>query len=78
MFENVPDILEVLKSFPVSLSVLCVIPLVFLCGPTSCVQGAHEFPVFRMQHFDLHQTPIGMGIRAHTTITVSYVPVIFF
>lgn len=61
MFENVPDILEVLKSFPISLTVLCVIPFVILSGPT-CVQGAHEFPVFRMQQFDLHQTPTGKVI----------------
>ncbi|XP_031572437.1 nicalin-1-like [Actinia tenebrosa] len=58
MLENVPDILEILKSFPVSLTVLCVIPFVILSGPT-CVQGAHEFPVFRMQQFDLHQTSTG-------------------
>lgn len=58
MFEHGPDLLELLKNFPVSISILCVIPFVILGGP-SCVNGAHEFPVFRMQQFDLHQMPAG-------------------
>lgn len=59
MWENVPDFLELFRNFPVSISVLFVIPVVLLSGPSSHVMAAHEFPVFRMQQFDLHQTQSG-------------------
>jgi len=59
MWENVPDFLELFRNFPVSLSVLFVVPVVLLSGPSSPVMAAHEFPVFRMQQFDLHQTQSG-------------------
>lgn len=59
MLEHGTDILEFLKNFPISVSILCVIPFVILSGPVSCVNSAHEFPVFRMQQFDLHQVPAG-------------------
>ncbi|EDO34607.1 predicted protein [Nematostella vectensis] len=54
MFEYTSDFLELFKSFPVSVSILCVLPFVLLSGPVSPVRGAYEFPVFRMQQFDLH------------------------
>ena len=59
MWENVPDFLELFRNFPVSLSVLFVVPVVLLSGSSSPVMAAHEFPVFRMQQFDLHQTQSG-------------------
>lgn len=59
MFEHGTDIFEFLRNFPVSISILCVIPFVILSSPVSSVNGAHEFPVFRMQQFDLHQVPAG-------------------
>ena len=59
MWENVPDFLELFRNFPVSISVLFVVPIVLLSGPASPVMAAHEFPVFRMQQFDLHQTQSG-------------------
>lgn len=59
MWESVPDFLELFRNFPVSISVLFVVPVVLLSGPASPVMAAHEFPVFRMQQFDLHQTQSG-------------------
>lgn len=59
MWDNVPDFLELFRNFPVSLSVLFVVPVVLLSGHSSPVMAAHEFPVFRMQQFDLHQTQSG-------------------
>lgn len=59
MWENVPDFLEFFRNFPVSISVLFVVPVVLLSGPSSTVMAAHEFPVFRMQQYDLHQTQVG-------------------
>ncbi|XP_073242731.1 BOS complex subunit NCLN-like [Porites lutea] len=59
MWENVPDFLELFRNFPVSISVLFVVPVVLLSGPSSTVMAAHEFPVFRMQQYDLHQTQVG-------------------
>ena len=56
MLENASDFLELFKSFPVSISVLFVVPIVLLSGHDSPVMAAHEFPVFRMQQFDLQQT----------------------
>lgn len=54
--ENASDFLELFKSFPVSISVLLVVPIALLSGHGSPVMAAHEFPVFRMQQFDLQQT----------------------
>ncbi|CAH3194564.1 unnamed protein product [Porites evermanni] len=59
MWENVPDFLELFRNFPVSISVLFVVPVVLLSGPSSTIMAAHEFPVFRMQQYDLHQTQVG-------------------
>lgn len=59
MWENVSDFLELFRSFPISISVLFVVPVVLLSGSASPVMAAHEFPVFRMQQFDLHQTQAG-------------------
>ena len=59
MWENVPDFLELFRNFPVSISVLFVVPVVLLSGPSSTVMAAHEFAVFRMQQYDLHQTQVG-------------------
>ncbi|XP_068693928.1 BOS complex subunit ncln-like isoform X2 [Montipora foliosa] len=59
MLENLSDFLELFRSFPVSISVLFVVPVVLLSGHGSPVMAAHEFPVFRMQQFDLHQTQTG-------------------
>ena len=59
MWENVPDFLELFRNFPVSISVLFVVPVILLSGPSSTVMAAHEFPVFRMQQYDLHQTQVG-------------------
>ena len=56
MFETTPDLIELFKNFPVSISVLFVLPIVLLSGPAS---GAHEFAAFRMQQFDLHQASVG-------------------
>lgn len=54
--ENASDFLELFKSFPVSISVLLVVPIALLSGHGSPAMAAHEFPVFRMQQFDLQQT----------------------
>ena len=56
MFEHTSDFIELFKSFPVSITVLCVVPIVLLSRPIDCT---HEFPVFRMQQFDIHQTSVG-------------------
>lgn len=56
MLENASDFLELFKSFPVSISVLLVVPIALLSGHGSPAMAAHEFPVFRMQQFDLQQT----------------------
>jgi len=71
MWENVSDFLELFRNFPVSLSVLFVLPVVLLSGHSSPVMAAHEFPVFRMQQFDLHQTQSGEFFTAEWD-TVSY------
>ena len=63
MWENVPDFLELFRNFPVSISVLFVVPVVLLSGPSSTVMAAHEFPVFRMQQYDLHQTQVGKSLN---------------
>lgn len=34
--------------------VLIVLPIFIIISPTNPVLASHEFPVYRMQHFDLH------------------------
>lgn len=56
MWENTSDFIEIFKNFPISITVLCVVPIVLLSRP---IDGTHEFPVFRMQQFDLQQAAVG-------------------
>ena len=56
MWETTSDFIEIFKNFPISITVLCVVPIVLLSRP---IDGTHEFPVFRMQQFDLHQAAVG-------------------
>lgn len=39
---------------------LVVVPLLIAISPMTPVLGAHEFTVYRMQHFDLHGVPHGL------------------
>ena len=48
--------LELLKSLPSSLCILMIIPLVLLSAPT---YSSHDFPVFRMQQYDLNGLKLG-------------------
>ena len=72
MLENLSDFLELFRSFPVSISVLFVVPVVLLSGHGSPVMAAHEFPVFRMQQFDLHQTQTGETPSVNSTTFVIF------
>lgn len=38
---------------------LLVLPIFIIISPINPVSGSHEFPVYRMQHFDLHGIPHG-------------------
>lgn len=42
--------------------ILIFLPIFIIVSPASPVSGSHEFPVYRMQHFDLHG--ISYGSRA--------------
>ncbi|KAK9892946.1 hypothetical protein WA026_022817 [Henosepilachna vigintioctopunctata] len=39
--------------------VLIVLPLFIIISPINPIHASHEFPVYRMQHFDLHGVPYG-------------------
>lgn len=38
---------------------LIVLPLFIIVSPVNPVAGSHEFPAYRMQHYDLHGVPHG-------------------
>ncbi|KAL3288856.1 hypothetical protein HHI36_003303 [Cryptolaemus montrouzieri] len=39
--------------------VLIFLPLFIIISPINPIQASHEFPIYRMQHFDLHGIPHG-------------------
>ena len=49
--------MELFKSMPSSVCLLMAIPLVLMTAPT--VYGSHDFPVFRMQQYDLNGVKYG-------------------
>ncbi|XP_057307318.1 BOS complex subunit ncln-like [Hydractinia symbiolongicarpus] len=51
MIGDTENIFEFLRSMPSSVCFLMVIPILLMTAPS--VYGAHDFPVFRMQQFDL-------------------------
>ena len=55
MFET-DNLFEFFKNMPSSVCILMVIPLVMFTAPAAC---SHEFPVFRVQQFDLNGVKYG-------------------
>ncbi|XP_054707763.1 BOS complex subunit ncln-like [Uloborus diversus] len=56
---------------------LMFVPLIIVISPITPVLAAHEFTVYRMQHFDLHGTPHGcrssvLNMEAKTLYTTPY------
>lgn len=56
MFGDTENILEFFRSMPATVCILMVIPLFMLSAPA---YGTHDFPVFRMQQFDLNGIKYG-------------------
>ncbi|XP_076330796.1 BOS complex subunit ncln isoform X1 [Tachypleus tridentatus] len=57
-FGETDGFFEIIKG-TVPFYTIVFIPLFILISPMTPVLGAHEFTVYRMQHFDLHGTPHG-------------------
>lgn len=56
--EDVGEFSEIFKGyFPYYL--LIMLPIFIIISPVSPVGAAHEFPVYRMQQYDLHGLPHG-------------------
>lgn len=60
MFET-ENIFEIFKNMPSSVCILMVIPILMFTAPASC---SHEFPVFRVQQFDLNGVKYGSRTAA--------------
>lgn len=58
LLSNPDEILDVFKMF-VPYYLLLALPLMIIISPVNPVAGAHEFPAFRMQQYDLHGVPHG-------------------
>ena len=57
-FDEAGEVVEMFKnSFPLSL--MFFIPIFILISPVSPVGAAHDFAVYRMQHYDLHGASYG-------------------
>ncbi|KAH1008079.1 hypothetical protein HUJ04_005225 [Dendroctonus ponderosae] len=50
---------EIFKGYNISCYILIVLPIFILVSSTSPVSASHEFPAYRMQHFDLHGMAFG-------------------
>ena len=59
MLGETPDLLEFLRGLPTPICLLLFVPFVLLTSQVSPVYGIKEFPVFRMQQFDMHGTKYG-------------------
>eukprot|EP00794_Sanderia_malayensis_P009824 gene9824-10832_t len=59
MWSETPDILDCLRGLPTPICLLLFVPIVLLTSSISPVYGMQEFPVFRMQQYDLHGTRYG-------------------
>eukprot|EP00112_Aurelia_sp_Birch-Aquarium-sp1_P014803 Seg3215.2 transcript_id=Seg3215.2/GoldUCD/mRNA.D3Y31 product=Nicalin-1 protein_id=Seg3215.2/GoldUCD/D3Y31 len=59
MLGETPDLLEFLRGLPTPICLLLFVPFVLLTSHVSPVYGIKEFPVFRMQQFDMHGTKYG-------------------
>lgn len=57
MIGDTENIVELMKIIPSSVCILMVIPLVLMTAPS--VYGSHDFPVFRMQQYDLNGVKFG-------------------
>jgi hypothetical protein len=57
MLGDTDHIVELFKSMPSSVCILMAIPIVLMTAPT--VYGSHDFPVFRMQQYDLNGIKYG-------------------
>lgn len=61
MMDAIGEVFELFKScFP--LSFLFFVPIFIIISPVSPVNAAHEFAIYRMQHFDHYDTKIGSKI----------------
>lgn len=57
-FEEVDGFAELFKGyFPYYL--IIALPIFIIISPANPVAASHEFPVYRMQQFDLHGIPHG-------------------
>lgn len=57
--EDINEFSEIFRAyFPYYL--LVVLPIFIVMSPVNPVGAAHEFPVYRMQQYDLHGLPHGM------------------
>lgn len=43
--------------------VLIVLPIFIIVSPANPVAGSHEFPAYRMQHYDLHGVSHGKKLE---------------
>lgn len=75
-FDGAESVLEFLRG-NLLIYPLFVVPLLIAISPMTPVLGAHEFTVYRMQHFDLHGVPHGcrnsiLNMEAKTLYTTPY------
>jgi len=57
MFTDTENLFEFIKNMPSSVCILMLIPILMFTAPAAC---SHEFPVFRVQQFDLNGVKYGM------------------
>lgn len=64
-FSEADELTELFKGyFPFYL--LIALPIFIIISPVNPVGASHEFPVYRMQQYDLHGVPHGKSLIAHS------------
>lgn len=59
MIGDTENFFELVKSIPSPVCILLLVPIILISAPFSQVYGAHDFPVFRMQQYDLNGVKYG-------------------
>ena len=62
MIGDTENFFELVKSIPSPVCILLLVPIILISAPFSQVYGAHDFPVFRMQQYDLNGVKYGKWI----------------
>ena len=77
LLDEAGEVVEMFKnSFPLSL--VFFIPIFILISPVSPVGAAHDFAVYRMQHYDLQGSSYGENLKCRISDILNCIKSVYF